>query len=63
MARFVYDVGEVQGAETPSSAQVKVASGSSEEKVKVALVLVPSAGPESIVVSGGVVSAAMTFHV
>jgi hypothetical protein len=48
--------GEVQGAETPSSAQLKVEPGSLDEKVKVALVAAPSDGPESIVVSGGVVS-------
>ena len=61
-ARPVYSTGETHGAEAPSSAQLKVESGSLDEKVKVALVSFESAGPESIVVSGGVVSADTTVQ-
>jgi hypothetical protein len=60
----VYVTGVVQGTETPSRAQLNVESGSLDEKVKVALVsVVTSSGPESMVVSGAVMSAAVTVQV
>src|SRR5215208_8476981 len=57
LAKPVYVVGDTQGLVAASSLHWKVEFGSEEEKVNVAtLLLTVPEGPESMVVSGGVVS-------
>src|SRR5215203_5639177 len=61
LASLLYDVGEVQYSQAlPSRLHSKLEPLSEEEKLKLGdeePVVLPSTGPKSIVVSGGVVSA------